>query len=225
MPQKQSAAGAPPFCDLRFKATRFFQATRAPLSFFKRRAPLSHVVRAHSTIQKANDWGGGEHERPLEKRTTIHMTRKEWFYAALALVGGLVGGIAGSRLFGPGAAAAAETYPKSVAAQEFKLVDNKGKALMALRSDRGGDPSFEFYDHAGKLRAGLGIDSDQELGLKLYDSTGKARITFTVGTDGASTVRMYDAAGQARELMGVDNGGEPALMFYASDGKFLRQLP
>jgi hypothetical protein len=36
---------------------------------------------------------------------------------------------------------------------------------------------------------------------------------------------MYDAAGQARELMGVDNGGEPALMFYASDGKFLRQLP
>jgi hypothetical protein len=26
-------------------------------------------------------------------------------------------------------------------------------------------------------------------------------------------------------LMGVDTGGEPALMFYASDGKFLRQLP
>jgi len=153
------------------------------------------------------------------------MTRKEWLYATLALIGGLAGGIAGSRLFGPGAAVAAETYPKSIAAQEFKLVDSKGKALLLLHSEPGGDPSCEFYDHAGKLRAGLAIDGDHELGFKLYDATGKARMTFTVGADGASTVRFYDAAGQARELMGVDNGGEPALMFYASDGKFLRQLP
>ena len=137
------------------------------------------------------------------------MTRKEWLYATLALIGGLVGGIAGSRLFGPGAAVAAETYPKSIAAQEFKLVDHDGKARVSLHSDPGGDPSFEFYDHAGKLRAGLAIDGDQELGFKLYDPAGKVRIVFAVATDGASTVRMFDAAGQARELIRAasDQGG------------------
>ncbi len=74
------------------------------------------------------------------------MTRKEWLYVTLALVGGLVGGIAGSRLHGPGAAVAAETYPKTIAAQEFKLVDRNGKARASLHSEPGGDPSFEFYD-------------------------------------------------------------------------------
>ncbi|MGH7934646.1 MAG: hypothetical protein ACREQN_16005 [Candidatus Binataceae bacterium] len=161
------------------------------------------------------------------------MTRKEWLYAMLALIGGLAGGALGNRYWGPLSAVAAPTAaksarashaPKSMTAQEFALVDNSGKTRALLHLNAAGAPVLDLFDTNGKLRAGLGIANDG-VGLRLTDPQGATRVLLAVSGDGVAALRLYDAQGRPRALLGVDNEGEPALDFYADNGKLLRELP
>lgn len=151
------------------------------------------------------------------------MTRKELLYATLALAGGMIGGVAASRL--NGAAAATAAIPRSIAAQELRLVDANGRMAAALTVSKDGEPSFAMYDHGGKLRTDLSIGSEQELGLKLYDTKGAMRISMTISAEGIPAMRLFDASVRPRALIGVDSEGEPAMDFYASNGRMMRELP
>ena len=151
------------------------------------------------------------------------MTRKELLYATLALAGAIIGGVAGSRL--KGAAAATAAIPKSIVAQELRLVDANGRMAATLGVSKEGEPSLFMYDHNGKLRTGLSIGSGDELGLKLYDAKGAMRISLTISNDRIPALRLFDPSVRPRALIGVDSEGEPAMYFYASNGRVMRELP
>ena len=153
------------------------------------------------------------------------MSKKEWLYAVLALVGGVFGGAAGNYLWSGAAAIAAQEPARIIAAQQLQLVDRAGKAHASLYLNGSGQPSFDLYDTNGKTRTGLGIDPDGNWGFKLLDTKGTLRITATINAEDIATFRLFDSQARMRALFGVDNSGEPALDFYTGDGRLLRELP
>ncbi|MBF6560611.1 MAG: hypothetical protein IVW56_09990 [Candidatus Binataceae bacterium] len=150
---------------------------------------------------------------------------KEWLYLAMALVGGIFGGVLGSRLWIASPAVAAESAPKTIAAQEIVLVDAAGKRHAALSLNGDAQPVFQMFDHGGKTRIEIGFGKDGDIGLALSDDRGKTRIALGISNEGVPALKLFDGANQPRALLGVDSQGESALDFYESGGKLLRELP
>jgi hypothetical protein len=154
----------------------------------------------------------------------ILMLRKEWLYALMALVGGIIGGMCGNRIWESPPAFAAERAPRTVSAQQFILVDAHGKERGSLALNSRGEPSLELYDTSGKARDVFGVSGDNP-DLRLNDAHGTTRVLLSINSDDVPALRLYDAQGRPRTLLGVDNQGEPALDFYSDNGKLLRELP
>lgn len=153
------------------------------------------------------------------------MTGGKWTYLMVALIGGIAGGAIGGRWLAPRPAIAADTAPKSLAAQEIVLVDAQGHPHAELRLNQNFEPVMQMYDHAGKPRAAIGFGKDQDVGLLFSDDTGATRLIMGVSGDNIPAVRLFDEHGRQRALIGVDSQGEAALDFYDSNGKLLRELP
>jgi hypothetical protein len=153
------------------------------------------------------------------------MTTREWLYAVLALTGGVLGGLAGSKLSSAAGANITQIPPQTVEAQQILLVDAKGHTRGAFGLNKDGDPGLSLYDHQGKLRTALEIDDAEGLRFKLFDISGALRLSLMINSDQVPAVRLFDAQNRLRALFGVDPGGEPALDFYSQDGKLLRELP
>lgn len=151
------------------------------------------------------------------------MHRKEWLYALLALIGGIVGGALGNRIWALRPAAAAEAAPRVITAQQFILVDSHGRKRATLWDAQGG-PSLELYDASGKMLGAFALVGDNA-GVRLDSAQGTVRALLSVNADNVSALRLYDTQGRPRTLLGVDNEGEPALDFYTENGKLLRELP
>ena len=150
---------------------------------------------------------------------------KEWLYLAMALVGGIFGGMLGSRLWIASPAVAAESAPKTIAAQEIVLVDAAGKRHAALSLNSDAQPVFQMFDHGGKTRIEIGFGKAGDTGLALSDDQGKTRIALGISNEGVPALKLFDGANQPRALLGVDSQGDSALDFYESGGKLLRELP
>lgn len=112
------------------------------------------------------------------------------FLLVLSLLSGLAGGAIASVLLGSGTViaqtTAAET-PQVISAQEFRLVDHKGKLRAILDVSEQGLPYLQFKDEFGTDRVWIGISSDT--GLAVQDVDGKTRL-----------------------VLGVDEAGEPSLV-------------
>jgi len=153
------------------------------------------------------------------------MIKREWLYGALALTGGVLGGLASAKLGATAEAALAQLPPRTMAAQEIVLVDARGRTRGALGLNKNGDPSLSIYDHQGTLRSALQISEGDGLGLKFFDTSGALRISLMINTDHIPAIRLFDTHNRPRALLGVDPEGEAALDFYSEDGKLLRELP
>jgi hypothetical protein len=173
------------------------------------------VSNSNGCVTDANSFAG---------RTTGKMAGKSWLYLIVALAGGLIGGALANRL-AASAAVAADSPSKSVAAQQFILVDARGKPHASLHLNDDGLPVIQMYDLAGKTRIGIGFAKDGTVGLDLADRKGTDRILLSVSDDGIPALRLYDDAARPRMLLGVDSDGNSALDFYEHDGKLLRELP
>ncbi len=93
---------------------------------------------------------------------------------AAAFCGGIVGGIFSSQVFSPKPVEAQKS--NGVNAEEFLLLDTKGKA-----------------------RAGLGLDANGEVGLVLLSKDGNR--TLTLSPDDSSAIKLVERGG--RVLWGV----------------------
>lgn len=153
------------------------------------------------------------------------MIKREWLYGALALTGGVLGGLASGKLSATAGATLAQVPPRTVAAQEIVLVDAKGRTRGALGLNKNGDPSLSIYDHHGTLRSALQISEAEGLGFKFFDTSGALRISLIINTDQIPAIRLFDSHNRPRALLGVDPEGEAALDFYSEEGKLLRELP
>lgn len=93
---------------------------------------------------------------------------------AAAFLGGILGGTLSSQIFVPNPVGAQK--PNGVNAEEFLLLDTKGKA-----------------------RAGLGLDANGEIGLVLTNKEGSR--TLTISPDEPSFIKLVERGG--RVLWGV----------------------
>ena len=98
------------------------------------------------------------------------MTQKQMLLLCLAaFLGGPVGGLLSTQLLSPISADAQK--PNGVNAEEFLLLDAKGKA-----------------------RAGLGLDANGEVGLVLRSKDGNR--TLTLSPDDPSVIKLVERGGQ-----------------------------
>ena len=98
------------------------------------------------------------------------MTQKQMLLlCAAAFLGGTVGGVLSTQLLSPRSADAQKT--NGVHAEEFLLLDAKGKA-----------------------RAGLGLDANGEVGLVLMSKDGNR--TLTLSPDDPSVIKLVERGGR-----------------------------
>jgi hypothetical protein len=169
-----------------------------------------------------------------------------WMYAALALGGGFLGGLATLEL-APAAVEAAHSV-RAVRAQEFELVDHAGtrRAAMSvtqtgmanlamydgqqrsrteLRVAENGAASLGFYDEKGERRVLIGASPTGRDGVTVYGNDGRMLAGLTVGENNEASLTLYDPnTGRARVGLGVATSGAPALALFDSAGRDRAEL-
>jgi hypothetical protein len=63
-------------------------------------------------------------------------------------------------------------FGKTVAAQEFTLLDNHGKTLAVLTATHG-KPVLAFYNGKGQVRAWFTLTADEKPDIRFLDDAGK----------------------------------------------------
>ena len=153
------------------------------------------------------------------------MIRREWLYAVLVLMGGVLGGYASGKFSSAAGATIGQLPQRTMTAQEIILVDAKGDMRGTLGVNKDGDAGLSLFDHQGKLRTALEISDTEGLAFKLFDVTGAVRLSLIINPDRIPALRLFDSQRRPRVLLGVDPEGEAALDFYSGEGKLLRELP
>ncbi len=111
----------------------------------------------------------------------------------LSLTAGLVGGVMANFLILASSVVAqsapAET-PQVVSAQEFQLIDSKGRIRAILDLSAQGQPYFQLKDEFGTDRVWIGISSDT--GMAVQDVDGKTRLVLSVDEEGKPSLVLRD---------------------------------
>ncbi len=121
----------------------------------------------------------------------------------LAVVAGLVGGVASSWLFlrAPMFAHKTPQVAEVIRAKQFVVVDQDGN-----------------------MRAELSLNKDGEPGLRLYDKDGKTSVMLSLNKDEEPSLWLADKSGKRRAGLGLDNG-EPRMAFVGKNGQVLFRAP
>ena len=63
-------------------------------------------------------------------------------------------------------------FGKSVSAQEYVLVDDRGRTLAVLSAAQG-KPALTFYNGKGEIRAWFTLTAEERPDIRLFDGSGK----------------------------------------------------
>lgn len=119
----------------------------------------------------------------------------------VSLISGLIGGVFGTFLLVGGSVIAQPTpsdIPQSISAQEFRLVDTKGRARAVLAFSDTGQPYMHFTDEFGTDRVWMGISA--ETGLATRDVDGKTRLVLSVDEEGVPSLVVRDRQHRTKEF-------------------------
>jgi hypothetical protein len=119
----------------------------------------------------------------------------------LSLLSGLVGGVLATFILGgssvvaqPAPADTSKTVdadiPKTISAQEFRLVDTHGRVRALLAFTEDGQPFLQLRDEFNTYRVWMGISSDT--GVALRDVDGKTRLVLSVDEQGEPSLVVRD---------------------------------
>ncbi len=172
------------------------------------------------------------------------MTRSQFFlFAALAIVGGMIGGSLIGGL--PALAQKTPAHSKTISAEEFRVVDTTGKTraiiglfgqispglafygaskepLIMLAIDEHDRPLLALSDRKGVVRAKLALLDSGEPSLDLYDHADALRASLALLPDGSPGLALYDRARNARAAMAVMASPEgPSLAFMDKTGRIV----
>ncbi len=144
----------------------------------------------------------------------------------LAVVAGLVGGVASSWLFlrAPMFAHKTPQVAEVIRAKQFVVVDQDGNMRAELSLNADGKPGMALYDENEKYRVTLGLNKDGEPGLRLYDKDGKTSVMLSLNKDEEPSLWLADKSGKRRAGIGLDNG-EPRMAFVGKNGQVLFRAP
>ncbi|GKS59464.1 hypothetical protein YTPLAS18_29910 [Nitrospira sp.] len=108
---------------------------------------------------------------------------------------GLIGGVCGSFLADssvvaqPGPSTEPDT-PSAVAAQEFRLVDDRGRVRALLSFSEEGEPFLHLRDQNDTHRVWMGISNDT--GVVVRDTDGKTRLVLSLDAQGEPSLVVRD---------------------------------
>ncbi len=114
------------------------------------------------------------------------MNRKQ---AVMTVLMGLFAGILGGYIV-------TQFSYKTIKAEQFLLVDKKGKIHAILGLTNLGKPSLGLWDEEGKNRIMLGFLRDGVPGLGLNDAQGGRRINLQLAVDGKPALILFDETEQ-----------------------------
>jgi hypothetical protein len=87
--------------------------------------------------------------------------------------------------------------PEVVRAQQFEVVDARGRARIQLGMGKDGQtPGVWLYDDKGEVRAWLSLHTDGRPGLALFDEKGKPRTWLGLYPNGEPHLTRYDEKGE-----------------------------
>lgn len=86
---------------------------------------------------------------------------------------------------------------KAVSAEQFILVDKKGKIHAMLGTTNLGTPSLGIWDGEGKNRLIIGFVGKDAPGIGLNDTNGKRRADLRIEPSGQAGIVFYDDTGNA----------------------------
>lgn len=146
--------------------------------------------------------------------------------AALSVAAGFLGGFAGGALVTPTAATAQQSSKlmRVVTAEEFRVVDAKGRVVASLGTEPSLLSRLNLYDRDGGLRASLSLSAIHEtVGLSLYSRRRDVHsLRVATQPDGTSGLTLFDESGSPSASLGnlyEEAGREtvlprPALKFF-----------
>jgi hypothetical protein len=119
----------------------------------------------------------------------------------LSLLSGLLGGVLATYFLGGSSVMAQPTppdtpktvdadIPKTISAQEFRLVDTHGRVRAMLAFTEEGQPFLQLRDEFETYRVWVGISSDT--GVALRDVDGKTRLVLSVDEQGDPSLVVRD---------------------------------
>jgi hypothetical protein len=173
------------------------------------------------------------------------MQTRGWFYAALALTGGFIGGAIATEFISGVATAARQ--PRKVQAEQFVMVDGDGTkratlqvttsgvAALAmydaqghdcaeLRVAKDGRASVAFFDQNGSRRVAMSEDPSRA-GMAIYATNGRQLATLSAAANNETSLALYDPdTGRARAGLGLSTSGAPALVMFDENGRDRAEL-
>ncbi len=124
----------------------------------------------------------------------------------ISVLAGLVGGFAGGALVAPISATAqpSSKLMRVVTAEEFRVVDDKGRVVASLGTEPSLLSRLNLYDREGGLRASLGLSAIHEtVGLSLYSRRqDQHSLRLATQMDGISDLSFFDESGSPSVSLG-----------------------
>ena len=125
----------------------------------------------------------------------------------VSIVAGIVGGMLSSLIFVEKPVMAEMRFPSVSTAEEFRLVDARGRlrALLAFSAD--GEPYLALLDQHETRKVWLGLS--KESGLAIRDIDGKTRLILSLDGEGEPTLVLSDRQQNTRALSSIGHNAEP----------------
>ncbi len=115
------------------------------------------------------------------------------------------------------------TLQTSVRAQEFVLVNEKGKVTGTWKSDKRGEPVLALRDLHGTERYIVQVQAG-EITQVIRDEKGTPRIGFSIDSGHHPHFVMSDEHSKPRMHMSINMNGSPTQLFIHKDGTMPVQL-
>ncbi|HXX76716.1 MAG TPA: hypothetical protein VEI50_16420 [Nitrospiraceae bacterium] len=129
------------------------------------------------------------------------LTANSRLLIVVSLVSGLIGGIFATFLLVGSSVIAQPTPPETpqvISAQEFRLVDTKGRIRAILDLSDQGEPYFQLKDKSDTDRVWIGISS--ETGIAVRDVDGRTRLVLSVDEEGKPSLVVRDREHHTKEF-------------------------
>lgn len=126
----------------------------------------------------------------------------------VAVLAGLVGGVAAARLLRPG---------RTIRAESVEIVDREGSVRARIAADENGRAGLFVFGPAGEIRGELSVLEGAVPRVALFDGEGAVRASL-VG-DSAPGLILLHRDGKRRIHLGLEVDGAPSLGFFAREGR------
>lgn len=138
-----------------------------------------------------------------------------------AMVAGLLGGLAGNRLFSNDTVVAQEAEPrgKVLTAEKLIVTDKDGKPRAQLAVSEDGEPRLDLAGKSGTPRATLALTKEDGAEVRLNGKDGGPRLRLAVtGKDAPRLDFTMERDGRALASLGLSPEGWPELRLKGKDG-------